>query len=441
MSASLFSLGIALRAALLAAIAFTVMRLLSAGQLYATACVAAAIGVLVVVDLARHIARGDRMLARFVDGLGAGDFERPVHGRGRAAGFRQLAAAIDRVAAASMARRAASQRSMDDLRTLIDNLSAALFMVDRDGIIQIANRAGHLLVADHAHRLQECPTIGAEAAGRLIDMPPGRREILRLPGGQRVLASVASISTDGAVRRVVSLENVDSELDAVELKAWQDLVRILSHEMMNSLTPIVSLASSLRPLVAQGTADAGDVDAAIEAIARRSAGLMSFVERYRRMADLPAPTLRPIACRELLVRMERLMKATTTAAHIVFAAQVQPADLEVRADPELLEQALINLLHNAIEAVSCCETPGIELRCERRGDRVAIAVADNGRGFDPRSLDRIFVPFFTTKPEGSGIGLSLARQIALAHRGQIEARANHPRGAVVTLFLPCARSG
>jgi signal transduction histidine kinase len=256
-----------------------------------------------------------------------------------------------------------------------------------------------------------------------------------------VLASVARFSAAGRQLRVFSLQNIESELDGAELQAWQDLLRVLAHEMMNSLTPISSLAESVRALLneallAPPNSHLRDVADAVDVIARRSSGLMSFVNHYRKMAELPPPSLEHLSAADLVRRIEQLMRPTLNTHGITYTSSVDPPDLAILADANLIEQALINLLHNAIDASSAIPHPKIDLRCRLREEHCIITVCDNGKGVDSAFLERIFIPFFTTKPGGSGIGLSLARQIAHAHQGQLDASANEPVGAIFTLSIP-----
>jgi two-component system, NtrC family, nitrogen regulation sensor histidine kinase NtrY len=326
---------------------------------------------------------------------------------------------------------------------LIDTVPVAIVTQDEAGEVTLANRAARRLAGRGIARLEH---LGDTAATRLEQLPPGQRCVLRLGNEQRVLASVARFSAGDRPVRVFSLQNIESELDAVELQAWQDLLRVLAHEMMNSLTPISSLAESVRPLLEQTMAaqtDAHsslrDVADAVDVIARRSSGLLSFVERYRKMADLPPPALESLSARQLVHRIEQLMRPTFEAKAIAYSSSIEPADLTIRADGNLLEQALINLVHNAMDAVSGAQHPTIELHCLLRDERCAISVCDNGKGLDSTSVERMFVPFFTTKPGGSGIGLSLARQIAYAHHGRLDAAPNGSAGAIFTLSIPVWR--
>src|ERR1019366_3388867 len=347
------------------------------------------------------------------------------------------AASIDQAAVGLQADRAARQGRIDYLQTLADSVSAALLVVERDGAIVLANRAARKLAGEEGPRLADIAAIGPAAADRILALAPGGREVVRLEDGRPMLASAVLFrAPGGAAQRLISLQDIAVELDAVELKAWQDLVRVLAHEMMNSLTPISSLAESLQHRLDQPA----EVAAAVEGIVRRSLGLMTFVDRYRKVAEIPDPVLVPVALGPFAAALDRLMRPTIEAANAAYNSQVEPEDLNVAADPDLLEQAIINLLKNAIDAVAGTAAPSLSISYRLRGDQVEIAVADNGPGLTREVREKLFVPFFTTKADGSGIGLSVARQIALAHHGQLEARPNPGAGTAFVLVLPAGSS-
>ncbi len=218
----------------------------------------------------------------------------------------------------------------------------------------------------------------------------------------------------------------------MELKAWQDLANVLAHEMMNSLTPIASLSESLEEMLRPNEEASG----AVEVIKRRSRGLMDFVERYRAIAELPAPRPQRVRMARFLSDIDRLLGVTFLEKGITCRASVDPEDTTVTADPQLLEQAVINLMRNAADAVRDARPARIDVSCRTHEGMVSVEIADNGCGVTQANRDQVFVPFFTTKAGGSGIGLNLARQIALAHGGQLAFRANEPRGSVFTLTLP-----
>jgi signal transduction histidine kinase len=208
---------------------------------------------------------------------------------------------------------------------------------------------------------------------------------------------------------------------------------------------VVTLAESLRPHVRKLKATspapevaviATDVDVGIEAIARRGATLVKFIERYRKVASLPKVRLVSIGVADLLARLVSVLQASLQQAGVECRLAIDPPDLRISADPELLEQALLNVVVNAIDAVRERPAPQIAISASAANGLVQIEIADTGKGIDASQVDKIFLPFFTTKTEGSGIGLSFVKQVMNAHGGQVEVCANQPAGAVFTLTLP-----
>ncbi len=430
-----FALNIAARALAVAGLGFAVLYLLATTQYYATAAILVGLMLLAIADMARLLARLDAPVTRIMEALSAKAHDYPL---GSTEQFIPGGGAVGKTIALLQNERKEHVRQTGYLQSLADTVSTALIVIAADGHIQLANRAAQLLAGEEVGRLGDVAAIGAGAAADLLALQPGARRIVKLENGQQMLASMAHFSAPGrGDLRLLALQSIVGELDAVELKAWRDMTRVLAHEIMNSLTPISSLSESLSGILRRPEkASSTEVLESVDTITRRSQGLMNFVERYRKIADLPAPVLRPIALNEFAKSLDTLMAPAMTKKGIAYSSTVVPADLSVEADGELLTQAVINLLHNAVDAVGGRENPTVTLACSAAGGRVAIAVSDNGAGISPEKLEDIFVPFFTTKPGGAGIGLSLARQIALAHHGQIEVDANRPCGAVFRMVLP-----
>ncbi|MFL5296140.1 MAG: sensor histidine kinase [Phenylobacterium sp.] len=426
-----FALTATLRAAAIGALAFGAL-LAAERQLWATALVQVVTLALIGLDLVRSATAADRLMAQFVEGLTAEGNERPAP----QPGLRQAAGAIERAFDRLAAARADRQRRIDHLEALLDNVAAALLVLDDAGHVVSANRAARQNLGATAGSLAAVSAFPAATAVRLTSLPVGAREIVRLADGQAMLAQAAAFAADGRRLTLVSLQRVAGELDAVELKAWQDLTRVLAHEMMNSLTPILSLSESLGTrLKAKGAKPAALADDA-EVIARRSERLMHFVERYRTLADLPTPELAPIKGAELAASLDTLMGPLMAAAGVDYASRVSPARLTLSADRELVEQSLINLLKNALEAVRGRDAPAVRLAIRQDETQLALIVEDNGPGLPAHDPETAFVPFFTTKPGGSGVGLTLARQIALAHGGRLEHVSRPGGGAIFRMSLP-----
>lgn len=434
------ALSISVRAILIGLTCILVVRLLSTTQLYATALVATAIGGLIIADLARLIARADYSAEHLLNLLHADGMDSPSVDKG--SGDTSFA----RTAATLYLRRRHSQQQIEHLQCLLDTVAAALLVVNADGSVVLANRAAQQLAGVATTRLSDIAAIGTPTAEKLLSLAPGMRQIIHLADGQPMLVAVALFSIPNATRaKLISLQRIAGELDAVELKAWQDIAHVLAHEIMNSLTPISSLSESLEYLLrdtAQGktpgdsAANNAEIAGALEAIKRRSLGLMNFVERYRQVAELPQPSPRQLRLDMFLGGIERLIAPSFRDRSITYRQHILPLDLNCYADPELLEQALINLLRNAADAVKDSPNATIEVTCRLQNGQLHIAISDNGHGLPDNHRARLFVPFFTTKPNGSGIGLSLARHIALAHGGQLLVQDNIPSGSIFILVLP-----
>jgi signal transduction histidine kinase len=228
---------------------------------------------------------------------------------------------------------------------------------------------------------------------------------------------------------LVAMQNIQSELEEEEMKSWQNLIRVLTHEIMNSITPIASLSSTAYGLLKDGhecevpesmneTID--DVRHAVNTIEKRSKGLLTFIENYRKLTRIPKPDFKIVAAKDLFERVEHLMKDQFEAHGIKFDMQIDPLSLELTADQALIEQVLINLSKNAVEALSGVANPKIKLKAATDGlGNPVIIIMDNGRGISKEVAEKIFIPFFTTRQQGSGIGLSLSRQIIRLHKGTI----------------------
>jgi signal transduction histidine kinase len=238
---------------------------------------------------------------------------------------------------------------------------------------------------------------------------------------------------------ILSILPVQSELGALEVAAQADLVRVLTHEIMNSLTPVTSLARTSAEMVAsaeQQGADLGDVRIATETVARRAEGILRFVESYREFAQTPEVRRRTFVALPWAEELLRLALANADERHAGAALEISPETLKISADPELLAQALLNLLRNAFRVTADVEKPVVVLAMSRQaGGRHRIEVRDNGPGIPAERREDVFLPFYTTHKGGSGVGLSFARQVALAHGGSISAGDAPEGGASIALMI------
>lgn len=257
----------------------------------------------------------------------------------------------------------------------------------------------------------------------------------------KVLLSATAFQTEGKKYKLIAFQNVNEALDETESKAWQRLLSVMTHEIMNSVAPISSLSATLKNMLAnsrhkvspENLAGFEDLELGIDTIRRRSEGLLKFAETYRNLNKISDLNLKKVYVRDLFETMHTLMEPTLDQKHIEMDVILKDPDLMVDVDTNLIEQVLINLIVNAIEAVKEKEHPVISLSAYHTpNNKTVIKVADNGTGMPEELLDKIFIPFFSTKKTGSGIGLSLCKQIMMKHKGNIQVQSKVDDG---TAFL------
>jgi two-component system nitrogen regulation sensor histidine kinase NtrY len=330
----------------------------------------------------------------------------------------------------------------DYLQALLDTVSSVLIVLEDDGRVALANRSAHKFAGMPVIKLGQIAALSRLAADQIEALPAGTSEIVKLVDGQPALITVARFGGSISTKRLISLQRITGNLDAVELKAWHDMMKVLTHEMMNSLTPITSLTESLADLLSapttagEGIGTPHDPKDLVETISRRSRGLMEFVERYRQIAELPTPKPQKIEVAEFLLRLERLHEARSQAAGVSFQFGVEPPRASFDADPVLLEQALLNLIGNAFDSLGSEPGGSIHVSCRLTDAATFLEVVDNGRGVGESDREHLFVPFFSTKSNGSGIGLNLARNIAMSHFGSVTYQPNTPKGSIFRIMLP-----
>lgn len=256
----------------------------------------------------------------------------------------------------------------------------------------------------------------------------------------KILLSATAFQTEGKKYKLIAFQNVNEALDETESKAWQKLLSVMTHEIMNSVAPISSLADTLKNRLQQSvkgendTTTIEDLEVGIETIKRRSEGLLKFAEVYRNLNKITTLNLQKVYIHDLFGNLHQLMQPTFEQKHIELEIILKDPDVSLKADVNLLEQVLINLVVNAIEAVKETPDPKIILSAEQTlTKKVLLKVADNGQGMPQEVLDKIFIPFFSTKKNGSGIGLSLCKQIVMLHHGTIQVQSVEGKGTVFTL--------
>ena len=411
--------------------------------LLATAALAAAAG-----ELWWFIGRTNRELTRFLDAARHADFSQRFEFVDVGAGFGELGAAFGEILERMRARRTGQEVELRRLRALIEHIPVPLLSVHGNGSLTLQNNAARRLFgAAHVTRLSDLRQFGAGFHDAVAEAVPGRRELVTFAVegiDYQLTLATTEVIVAGESERLVSLQDIQTELDLTQAQAWQDLVKVLTHEIMNSITPVTSLADTAVDLVndvlertpagSPTRAELEDLRDAVQTVARRSDGLMQFVNSYRQLTRLGPPEKKRVHIGELFDSVSRLAAAEWPQAETVLTTSAEPPELDVYADRDLLEPVLLNLLRNAWHASQHVDHPDIRLSggLTRRGN-VVIEVADNGPGVPDDIASKIFVPFFTTKEGGSGVGLALARQVMTAHGGFIRLQESDGNGARFTL--------
>jgi two-component system nitrogen regulation sensor histidine kinase NtrY len=278
----------------------------------------------------------------------------------------------------------------------------------------------------------------------IIALKPGEEKITKAhidKGSFKVLLSATAFQTEGKKFKLIAFQNINEALDETESKAWQKLLSVMTHEIMNSVAPISSLADTLKNRLEKSVMHmtnkspaVHDLELGIETIKRRSEGLLKFAETYRNLNKITTPNVKTIYVRDLFEGLHQLMQPTLAQKNIELEIVLKDTELVLKADTSLIEQVLINLIVNAIEAVKDKEEPRIILSSSYSTNRkILIKVSDNGFGMSEEIMDKIFIPFFSTKKNGSGIGLSLCKQIMMLHKGNIQVQSHQGEGTAFTL--------
>ncbi len=442
-----FGAGVTLRIAALFLTIVAAAWMIANTQWYVTIAICTTAALAETALLLRFATQSGREVARFLDALAVEDMSPGFSKLSSDSAQRELGAAMAGVLARLRAGRSEREEQSQYLRALLAHVPVALVSVDEHGRTQLLNMAARRLFESALASSAEFARHGEAFAVGLESLRPGSTATLRMErasGPLLLKAAMTELISGRLRRRLISLQNIENEMSAQELGAWQTVIRVMAHEIMNSLTPISSLASTahdlVRDVLEQTPADdsraavLADAREALDTVARRSEGLLHFVQSHRRLTKPNATRVEVAPVLRVFARLQRLLGGDLAGRDIELATSVEPETLEIAADPDLLDQALINLVRNAVEALRDTPEGRIALAARRDSDgHVVLSVADNGPGIAADQRDKIFVPFFTTKRHGSGIGLTIVRQIATAHGASIDVSQTPGGGATFSL--------
>jgi two-component system nitrogen regulation sensor histidine kinase NtrY len=414
----------------------------------------ALIGAAIIIQLYalfKYIDKTNRDLSSFLESIRFSEFTRSFQVEGMGSSFDELNKAFNDVIKDFQTVRTEKEEHFHYLQSIVQNIDVSIIAYQKDGTVEMINKAAKkLFQISGLKNVKQLYQISNELVEKLLSINPGESSLIKVQQEDDLL-QLAINSTEFKIHNktivLATIKNIQSVLEEQETEAWQKLISVLTHEIMNSITPIASLSSTIDMMIKSFQDEqienpnanidpetANEIQQGLQTIHKRSTGLLHFVNTYRNLTRIPKPNFRITTVKNLFDNIVPLMNDEIAQNGISFHSEIDPPDIEFSVDIELLEQVIINLLKNAMHALEKAKNPQITMRgfLNKRG-RVTIQVVDNGVGILPEVLDKIFIPFFTTKPKGSGIGLSLSRQIKRLHGGSITAYSVPSHGTTFTL--------
>jgi two-component system, NtrC family, nitrogen regulation sensor histidine kinase NtrY len=398
--------------------------------------------------LIKYVDRTNRELKYFLESIRYSDFLHTVRFGAMGGSYKDLSDEFTNVLEKFKQLRNEKEESFRYLETVVQHVGVGLLVFDASGNIELFNRsAKRLFSLQNIKNINTLNSISPNFGNYLLQLPDDNKKVYRLSVKDetiQLLLYATSFGMRNQIFKLVAVQNILPELEEKEIEAYQKLIRVLTHEIMNSVTPISSLASTTSTMLSSfkkpdeenNLEVMEDICSAMKTIQKRSEGLIYFVDKYRSLTKIPTPTLQIIKASELFQRISTLMDTAIRGKGIMFSIDIEPKYLELATDPDLLEQVLINILNNAIQSLASAKEGkvGLFARIDERG-RACIRISDNGSGIPEDLMEKIFIPFFSTKKDGSGIGLSISQQIVRSLGGTINVISKPNQETVFTIRL------
>jgi len=398
-----------------------------------------------LVELYRYHFKGKKELDQFVESVRYRDFSRHFSVKKAPLELRALRESFNQITDAFKEISKEKETSFQYLQKILELVNTGIisFNIENGEIIWMNDALKKMLRLPYLKHIYSLANRDKGLYDEIISLKPTESKIavVHLENHSfKILISGTAFQTEGNRFMLIAFQNINEALDETESKAWKKLLSVMTHEIMNSVAPISSLADTLKgrlQLAIPHLEDTGgtihDLEVGIDTIKRRSEGLLKFAETYRNLNKIIKPNVKKVLVRDLFENLYQLMEPTLDKKNIEMDIVLKDTGLSVEVDPSLIEQVLINLVVNAIEALKDRQNAMIVLSATSNNNKVAIKVADNGSGIPDDILENIFIPFFSTKKTGSGIGLSLCKQIMMLHKGNIIVHSVFGQGTAFTL--------
>lgn len=398
-----------------------------------------------IAELIYYIEKTNREFTNFLESIKSADFSKYNTNDTRGKSFSEFKTAQNIIIEQFQQARIEKEAHFIFMQTVVELITTAIIAFDNKGEIKLINQSAKtFLQQPYLKNIYSLKYFNDKLYSHLINRQNLHNPILEINiKGEQLKLSVRStdFTIQGVAYRLVSIQNIKPEIENTELEAWEQLLHVLTHEIMNSMTPLSSLSTTLKNkadilLKEFDEETVNDLSEGLNVIAKRSNSLISFVHHYRSLTSLPAPDLKMLEVRDLLDRIIMLKYNELDSKGIALRFIMAQDSLTINADVGMIEQVLINLINNAAEALDAIPEAFIEITAKSVNNRTIIQITDNGAGIEKDNLDRIFVPFYTTKTKGSGIGLSLSRQIMRLHAGSISVASVKDQGTSFSLEFP-----
>ena len=445
-----FKLNVLFKIVLLSVLIFVFIFLLTNTKFYTTSIFVALLIILQIYLIFQYVSKTNKFLTDFLEAIKYSDFTRSFRIEGLGSSFDNMKDVFNRVIKEFQKIRNEKEEQFYFLQNVIQHIEISMLAYRKNGEVEMFNNATKKLFRKTGLKnIRDLSDQSQELVDKLLNLEPGQRLLIKMHDNNEELQLIIfgkEFKIKDQLIILVSIQNIHKELEEKELDSWQNLIRVLTHEIMNSITPIVSLTATANTIISDTKNEnlnstdellkenLDDIQAAMQTINKRSTGLMHFVETYRSLTRIPKPDFKIFSIKKFLENIYSLLEKDLIKKNIQFSLKVFPEDLELVADDQLMEQVIINLIKNSSEALQNTENPKIEIevKLSDRG-RLVIYIIDNGEGILENVVDKIFIPFFTTKQDGSGIGLSLSRQILKLHGGSISVNSSPNKGTTMIL--------
>ncbi|CAM1358265.1 Response regulator receiver domain protein (CheY-like) [Tenacibaculum sediminilitoris] len=404
-------------------------------------------GVILFKYLYLFIAKTNQKLERFIDSIKYADFVLKFSSDDYLdKNFKGLNNSFNSILAAFRKERASKEENLQYLKTILQQVNTGLMVVHNDGSVVLVNeRAKKIINLRRIKHINELKPVDKRLYKILNSFSSNTNYLLDFLDNTQLIIRSTSLKIKNKTVRIFTFQNIYSELQQKEIESWQNLIKILRHEIMNSITPISSLNATLCEILDKDLIletdkyilpeeSVEDLKEGLSTIENRTDGLIKFIDSYRAYSNLPKPNFEQLNLHELIQKTCQLLASEVSNAGIKFEYAIPSEEVKIKGDSNLLEMVIINLVKNAIQANEGFKNAQIKITSgkDEKGNPF-IAVIDNGKGIVPEAIDKIFMPFFTTKKVGTGIGLSLSKQIMQLHYGTLSVKSEEGKQTIFTI--------